>query len=230
MRIAAVDDDRSHLELIQYTIEAIGHNCRGFEHGRDFMRELRRESFDLLIVDWLMPELTGPDLVLWLRDTAENQMPVLLLASCSDERDIVYGFDCGADDYMRKPIRIGELAARTRGLLRRCYPSQGHRSTQLHGRYRIDRTRRVIELDGQSAGLTDKEFELAWKLFSNVGQILSRRHLVETVWGCGSDSSARTLDTCVWSLRSKLGLKAENGYQLRSVYGIGYRLEKTSEP
>jgi DNA-binding response OmpR family regulator len=208
---------------------AIGHDCHTFERGRELLHALRRESFDLLIVDWQLPDLSGPDVVLWVRSNVEHRVPVLFLTNRVDERDIVDGLSCGADDYMTKPTRVGELIARVRALMRRSYPVT-ERPTQTLGRYCIDQRRRVIEIDGESVALKHKEYELAQCLFANLGRLLSREHLLEAAWGAeGPSVTSRSLDTHVSRVRMKLGLRPENGFRLSAVYGVGYRLEHLTE-
>jgi DNA-binding response OmpR family regulator len=208
---------------------AIGHDCHTFDHGRALLHALRRESFDLLIVDWQLPDLSGPDVVLWVRSNVEHRIPVLFVTSRVDERDIVEGLACGADDYMTKPTRVGELIARVRALMRRSYPVT-ELPTQTLGRYCIDQRRRVIEIDGEPVALKHKEYDLAQCLFANIGRLLSREHLQEAAWGAdGPAVTSRSLDTHVSRVRMKLGLRPENGFRLSAVYGVGYRLEYLAE-
>jgi DNA-binding response OmpR family regulator len=229
MRIAALDDDPAQLELIRRVAETIGLGCHGFGRAIDLQQALRRDSFDLLVVDWILPDLSGPEVVQWVRRHVEHDVPVLFVTALADERDIVEGLSCGADDYLTKPIRAGELIARVRALLRRSYPLMQD-AVQTVGRYRIDRQRRVIEIDGEPVPLQDKEFDLADCLFSNVGRLLSREHLLEAVWGTDRASwSPRAVDTCVSKVRKKLRLRPENGFRLGAVQRVGYRLMDLAE-
>jgi DNA-binding response OmpR family regulator len=229
MRIAVVEDDPAQLELIRQAMRTIGHEPHAFTRGRDLLNALRHESFDLLIVDWQLPDLSGPDIVLWVRSNVQPRLPVLFVTSRVEERDLVEGLACGADDYMTKPTRVGELIARVRALARRSAPITAL-STQTVGRYRIDRRRRVIEMDGEAVTLQHKEYELAQYLFANLGQLLPRERLLRQVWGhdTAADSS-RSLDTYVGRLRLKLQLQPQNGLQLSTVYGVGYRLDDLAE-
>lgn len=224
MRLAALDDDVSQLDLIQRSVKAIGYECQVFERGQALLRELRRDSFDLLIVDWQLPDIAGPDVVRWVRAHHEHPVPILFLTNRSEERDIVEGLGCGADDYMTKPIRVHELMARVKALIRRSYPQQESALLRFGG-YCIDLAARTVSFEGRPIELKQKEFELARCLFANLGRLLSRAYLAETVWGRAVEVPSRSLDTHVSSLRAKLGLRPARGYRLSAVYGQGYRLE-----
>lgn len=224
MRLAALDDDVSQLDLIQRSVKAIGYECQVFERGQALLRELRRDSFDLLIVDWQLPDMAGPDVVRWVRANHEHPVPILFLTNRSEERDIVEGLGCGADDYMTKPIRVHELMARVKALIRRSYPQQ-ETALQRFGGYGIDLVARTVAFEGRPIELKQKEFELARCLFANLGRLLSRAYLAETVWGRAVEVPSRSLDTHVSSLRAKLQLRPARGYRLSAVYGQGYRLE-----
>ena len=224
MRIAALDDEPLQLELIKRTMVSIGHECHTFDHGEALLRELRKETFDLLILDWQLPDISGPDVVRWVRSNLDRRVPILFVTNRREERDIVEGLAAGADDFMVKPIRIGELAARVRALLRRIYASQG--DTELvFGRYRFVIGMPILEMDGKPVDLKHREYELALFLFQNMGRLLSREHLREAVWGRGADISSRSLDTHISRLRNKLELRPANGYLLTAIYGLGYRFE-----
>jgi DNA-binding response OmpR family regulator len=224
MRLAALDDDVSQLDLIQRSVRSIGYDCQLFERGQALLRELRRDSFDLLIVDWQLPDIAGPDVVRWVREHHEHAMPILFLTNRSEERDVVEGLGCGADDYMLKPIRVHELMARVKALIRRSYPKAEDSGLRFGG-YAIDLAARTIHYEGQPIELKHREFELARCLFANTGRLLSRAYLGETVWGRAVDVPSRSLDTHISSLRAKLELRPARGFRLVAVYGQGYRLE-----
>jgi DNA-binding response OmpR family regulator len=130
----------------------------------------------------------------------------------------------GADDFMPKPIRVGELSARTRALLRRAYPAQ-HETEVVFGPYHFFPHSRTLHVDGEPLELKHREYELALFLFQNMGRLLSREHLREAVWGQGPEAPSRSLDTHISRLRTKLDLRPSNGFLLSAIYGLGYRLE-----
>jgi DNA-binding response OmpR family regulator len=225
MRIAAVDDDPAQLDLVRAVVAAMGHDCHQFPNGHGLLRLLPRETFDLFIVDWELPDISGPDVIRAIRDMAMTPVPILMMTNRSDERDIIEGLNCGADDYLVKSARVGELRARLMALLRR----GGHaRPAQeiLWGRYRFVVQDRGVWVDGvEVITLKSKEFDLALIMFRNLGRLLSRAYLIEAVWGIDADISSRSLDVYMSHVRIKLGLRAETGYKLVSVYNHGYRLE-----
>ncbi|GLS06278.1 DNA-binding response regulator [Chitiniphilus shinanonensis] len=224
MRIAVLDDDPMHLDLIASLVASLGHDCVRFSRGQQLMHQLRRESFDLLLLDWELPDISGLELLQWLRRDRQQALPVILLTCRNQERDVVTALNHGADDFMSKPIRLAELKARVQATLRRNYPEQVKRVLSC-GDYVLDLDARSVHYQGQAVELTQKEFDLAHCLFANAGRLLSRGYLIETVWGVPTDLPSRTLDTHVSSLRNKLQLRPERGFRLSATYGQGYRLE-----
>lgn len=225
MRIAAIDDDPAQLDLVKAVVAAMGHDCHLFEDANALMRVLPRETFDLFIVDWELPDIPGPQVIRAIRGMALAPVPILIMTNRSDERDIIEGLTSGADDYMVKSARVGELRARLMALLRR----GGHTpplTDIVFGRYRfLPQDRRAWLDDAEITTLTTKEYDLALTMFRNLGRLLSRAHLIEGVWGMEADISSRSLDVYVSHVRSKLRLRADIGYKLVSVYNHGYRLE-----
>lgn len=232
MRIAAVDDDPNQLDLIQCTLKADGHDCHTYLNGQSFMKDFRRDTFDLLIIDWHLPDTTGIELIAAVRQSAAPDIPVLLLTNRSGERDVVEGFRAGADDFVTKPARVGELRARVQSLLRRAYQAS-RPERYIWEPYRFVRTLQSVEIDGRSVQLTQKEFELALLFFRNMGRLLSRRYLLETVWTLNNppdtDLMSRSLDTHISRIRNALCLRPGHGYRLSAVYGQGYRLESVAD-
>jgi len=224
MRIAALDDEAHQLELIRHTVEVIGHECHGCVDGKSLLRDLHRETYDLLVLDWGLPDIEGPRVVRWIREDLGNPMPILFVTHRSEEKDLVEGLAAGADDFMTKPIRVSELQARVRALLRRAYPA--HHGGEISFRnYRFCPSTRTLRFGGRLVDLSRREYELALFLFQNLGRLLSREHLREAVWGKGVESPSRSLDTHISRIRQKLDLQPSNGFLLSAVYGLGYRLE-----
>src|SRR4051812_24087200 len=129
MRIAALDDEPCQLELIHHTMDSIGHECHQYSEGRALLRDLRVQTFDLLILDWSLPDVAGPVVVKWIREELATRLPVLFVTNRREEADMIEGLGAGADDFMVKPIRVGELKARVQALLRRAYPA--HYASEL---------------------------------------------------------------------------------------------------
>lgn len=224
MRIAALDDDPLQLELLQQVATEAGHSCHSYLKGAALQQALRRESFDLLLVDWELPDSSGPDIVRWVREQISKEVPIIFVTHRSEEADIIEGLASGADDFMIKPIRAGELRARIAALLRRAYPLTAQ-SVLDFGSYRFLTAINGIEMDGQPVEVTHREYTLALTLFQNQGRLLSRDHLREVVWGQNAEVQSRSLDTHVSRLRNLLNLRAGQPYAISAVYGYGYRLD-----
>jgi len=154
---------------------------------------------------------------------------VLFVTVRDSEQDIVFALEKGADDYMIKPARRQELIARVRALLRRAYPREEQKLLSFPP-FEIDLQRNEVRREGAVIDLTPKEFELAVVLFRNIGRLLSRGHLQETVWGRTGDLHTRTVDTHVSQVRKKLDLRQETGYRVVPIYNYGYRLEQILSP
>ena len=229
MRVALVEDDPQVGQLMCLWLEEAGHSTQHYLGGKPFLLDMVRESFDLVILDWMLPDASGDQLLTWLRKNVDWPIPVIFVSARDSEEDIVHGLNLGADDYITKPIRRNEFLARLGAVLRRTAPTLAKDELLDFPPFHIDTTTRCIVRDGQVADLTQKEYELALFLFRNAGRLLSRRHLLESVWGQQSDINTRTVDTHVSRLRAKLTLLPEQGWRLSAVYNHGYRLEHLNE-
>lgn len=226
MRIAILEDDPDQLALLQRWLVQDGHDVHGYGSGRDAMLKAARESFDLFVLDWQVPDVPGIEVLQWLRTNVSRKVPILFVTVRDSEQDIVFALEQGADDYMIKPARQQELIARVHALLRRAYPQEDEKLLSFPP-FEIDLQRGEIRRDGAKVELTPKEFDLAVVLFRNLGRLLSRGHLQESVWGRSGDLATRTVDTHVSQVRKKLDLRPESGYRVVPVYNYGYRLEKS---
>lgn len=224
MRIAVLEDDESQRDWMSSFLIALGHVCHSFSTAEALLREIRRENFDLLVLDWNLPDMSGLEVTRWVRANIQIRVPVLFVTCHVDESDLVEALKAGADDYMCKPVRVPELLARLHALLRRAYPDQAS-DVLVSGDYAFDQKAKTLTIKGELIELKHREYELAYLLFSRLGELLSRKYLQESVWGGQADAVSRTLDTHISRLRVKLDLKPENGYRLSSVYSLGYRLE-----
>ncbi len=230
MRIALLEDDRSQAELMRGWLTDAGYDCKVFNQGKPLMRELSRDTYDLIILDWMLPDTDGIRVLAWIRERIDWPIPVLFVTGRDEEEDIVEALEQGADDYMTKPVKRLEALARIKAISRRAMPQdEGERILEF-GRYTIDTTARTIAVDGEVVELTQKEFDLALFLFRCAGRVLSRGHILESVWGRSPDLNTRTVDTHVSRIRNKLDLRPEGGWQLKAVYQHGYRLEQIEAP
>ncbi len=210
-------------------LDAAGHTCKRFTRGEDFLRTVKRESFDLVILDWVLPDINGDDVVDWLRTNLDWHIPVLFVSVKESEEDIVHALQKGADDYMVKPVRPLEMLARITALSRRAGSQNEIDKSLSIGEFQIDLAASAFSRNDEPIDLTQKEFDLAVFLFKNTGRLLSRKHLMESVWGQRADLNTRTVDTHISRLRNKLSLTPENGWRLSSIYQHGYRLERTDQ-
>jgi DNA-binding response OmpR family regulator len=225
MRIAIVDDDEGSIEFVSQVLRQNGHICVTFHRSRDVPTALQRDTYDLLILDWNMPDLSGMDIVAWARTNLPKSPPVIMLTSRSDKDDVAAALNAGADDFIVKPESAVVIAARVEALLRRTSAQPIDNRIETYGPYVFDRLDESVTLNGEPIVVTSKEFALARLFFANQHKPLSRRYLMETVWKSVAELSTRTLDMHVSRIRSKLNLRSDNGYRLQTVFGYGYRLE-----
>jgi len=227
MRCAVLDDDKAQTELVAKLLADAGYACEVFHQGRTLINRLRQDTFDLLVVDWNMPGLSGIDVLHSVRQGPHASLPVLMITSRSDDADVVQGLSAGADDYIVKPLSPPVFMARVEAALRRANLNKPVRRTAEFGRYAFDGATETVNVGGEAVKLTAKEFALALTLFENLSRPLSRSYLLDSIWGQSPDAETRTLDAHVSRIRSKLNLRAENGYRIAPVYSYGYRLEAT---
>lgn len=225
MRIAILEDDPALADQMTHALEDAGHGAHLFRTGAALVTALKRDTFDLLLLDWNLPDMSGVDVLSWAREHLESVPPVLFVTSRGDEADIVRALNLGADDYVVKPIKVAEFQARVGALLRRSFPAQAADIQDFDG-IRFDLGRQVVVVGGMEVVVTNKEFSLALVLFQNLDRPLSRAYLLDKIWGVSPDLQTRTLDAHVSRIRSKLGLRPEAGYRLAPVYSYGYRLER----
>lgn len=228
MRIAFLEDDSDQSEIVRLWLEEAEHTVAEFATGGDFLRGVRRESFDLYLLDWMLPDITGLDVLRKLREGNKDSTPVMLATVRQEERDIVTALEAGADDYLVKPIRRRELVARLEAICRRSRTTAPSNETLSAEPYAMDLQRNTATLHGEDIPLTNREFELALFLFRHAGQAVSRGHILESIWDIDNpDVSTRTVDTHISRLRKKMQLNDENGWKLAAIYQHGYRLEQT---
>jgi DNA-binding response OmpR family regulator len=239
--IIIVDDDIIQLTLLQRTLLGKA-QVKQFLSPEDALQDESLARAHLVILDWDFPGMNGLDALRMIR--IKHNMPVLFLTSFNTESKIVAALSSGADDYLVKPFRAGELLARVYVLLRRFHnyqsskvnklPStESYQSTQsqplMHGVI-ADSASLMLTLPNQdSIKLSNKEFALAVLFFQNIGRALPRDEIAYSVWGREKDISSRTLDTHISRLRTRLNLRPQAGWRLTPVYSIGYRLDICDE-
>ena len=226
MRIAVLDPERGQCDLVCQVLRSAGHTCSPFASGVDALAQLRRDNFDMLILHWQNTDVEPGQVMQSVREQLASTLPVIFITGRSCEDDIIDGLASGANDYIVKPVRRGELVARVQALLRRAYPTQNAVEQIQFGSYVFESRTGRLTVDGHSIDLTHKEFDLALLFFRNLGRPLSRAYILEAVWARDVDVPSRTMDTHVSRVRSKLKLRPEHGFRLAPVYSYGYRLEQ----
>jgi len=225
-RILIIEDDRDISLLVKHSLEKDG----GFSgviaaDGETGLREARRQTPDLVILDLNLPGLDGLDVCRQLRaQSTTGSVPIIMLTARVDESDKVSGLELGADDYVSKPFSVKELVARVRTVLRRSDQTPAVPRVLVAGVIELDEPRRRVKVEGREVTLTRKEFDLLGDLMRHRGRVLSRSHLLERVWGYDHSGTTRTVDVHVRQLRKKLGPPAD-GY-IDTVVGVGYRLSE----
>lgn len=226
MRIAVVDDDDEVIEFVSASLRAAGYGCSSYRTGSALLAALRRQTFDLLLLDWNLPDSTGVDLLRSIRETNARSSGVIMLTSRSEKDDVITALRAGADDYVVKPETASVLVARVEAVLRRAKPAADKDRLLTFGRYTFDRLTERVRIGDTDVALSAKEFQLALTLFENIHRALARSYLLETIWQSSGDLPTRTLDMHISRVRTKLNLTPENGYRIVAIFGYGYRMER----
>ncbi len=223
-----MEDDVDQAELIAVWLKSAGHTVNHFSSSRSFLREVLRDSYDLLVLDWIVPDMDGVEVMTRVRSSARHYTPVLFVTAKDTEDDVVAALGAGADDYMAKPLSQREFVARVSAVVRRGNVDAGKNEMPELTPYEVKLDRKQISLDGEQVELTHREFDLAVFMFRNAGRVVSRSHILESIWGIhGADLNTRTVDTHISRLRKKLKIGPEKGWKLSAIYQHGYRLERT---
>lgn len=226
MRIALLEDDNELARALQSWLSEAGYIVTRYADGDVLLRDQRRETFDLYLLDWMVPGATGDHVLASLRNDLHVTAPVLFVTARDAEDDVAGVLDAGADDFLVKPVRRRELIARIEAVARRLCPP-AHSAALEVGPFRIDVAARTAFVHGTPVDLSEKEFDLAAFLFARVDSLVAKRHVARAVWGHNDTIQSRTVDMHVSKLRRKLALGPERGVRLATIYGFGYRLERT---
>jgi two-component system, OmpR family, response regulator RegX3 len=225
LRVAILEDDPDQLALLTRWLTNAGHLVHGFLQGNEVLKLAGRESFDLYLLDWEVPDISGVDVLKWIRTNLSRTVPILFVTVRDTEDDIVFALNAGADDYVIKPARQQEMLARVGALLRRAYPEK-EQSKLVFPPYEFDTVAGTARVNGELIDLTPKEQELAVLMFRNIDRLMSRGHLQELIWGRSAELATRSVDTHISQVRKKLFLRGEHGYRISAIYNYGYRLKQ----
>ena len=226
MNIVLLEDDAHVAQLEQLWIETEGYQCTVFSDGKSFIARAPDLTIDLLMLDWMLPDITGDEVLSWVRNTMGWDVPIIFVTQKDREEDIVAMLEKGADDYMTKPVSPKQLLARIKALTRRASKS-ARPELQDYAPFKLDLNTHTLLRKDQVIPLTQKEFDLAVYLLSNSGKIITRSDLLEAVWDSNASLNTRTVDIHISRLRKKLGLNGESGWRLTGIYNHGYRMERT---
>lgn len=217
--IYCVEDDTGIRELMLYTLRMSGFEVKGFEDGHTMLAALSVQEPELILLDIMLPGMDGMEVLRQLR--LRSNIPVILATAKGTEYDRVTGLDSGADDYLVKPFSMIEMVSRVKAVLRRSRSAVCKNLKQ--GTVIMNADEHTVTANGTPVELTLKEYELLKLFLTHPGQVFSREQLLEKIWGTDYFGESRTVDVHIGTLRTKLG---EEGSLIRTVRGVGYRMEK----
>ncbi|MBQ7569260.1 response regulator transcription factor [bacterium] len=216
--VLVVDDEESIIELLDLGLGREGYRVLSAGTGTEGLEVYKRERPDLVILDWMLPEMEGIEVCKRIR--AADNVPIIMLTAKDTLEDKVKGFETGADDYLAKPFKFKELLMRVKSLLRRSGAASDNKIT--YNDLVLDRGERRVFRDNKEVELTTKEFEILEYLITHPRQVLTKEQILDTIWGWDYPGGANTVEVHVSSLRTKLG---DNDRRLiRTVRGVGYAL------
>lgn len=223
--IYMLEDDTSIQNFVLYTLKNTGFEAEGFERPSDFWKRMEEQIPDLLLLDIMLPEEDGMEILKKIRDNRKTKnLPVIMLTAKGTEYDKVLGLDSGADDYVAKPFSMMELMSRIKALLRRSEVKEEKNDTYQVGPLYVSISKHIVKVNEEEiTSLTYKEFELLSLLLQHQETVLSRDQILQSIWGYDFDGESRTVDVHVRTLRQKLG---DAGKLIETVRGFGYKIGK----
>lgn len=223
-RILIVEDEPSLSEPLAYLLGREGYETEIAADGLAAVAEFDKGGFDLVLLDLMLPGLSGTEVCREIR--TRSAVPIVMLTAKDSEVDIVVGLELGADDYVTKPYSSRELLARIRAIMRRRIEPEGDDESQLEaGTVRMDVERHTVAVNGEVIPMPLKEFELLEFLLRNAGRVLTRGQLIDRVWGADYFGDTKTLDVHIKRIRSRIEAKPSDPQMLVTVRGLGYRFE-----
>lgn len=223
-RILVVDDEKNIVQLVKMYLSSEGFEVEVANNGKEALDKARQHPPDLVVLDLMLPEVSGLDVCKQLRQSGD--VPIIMLTARGDDVDRIVGLELGADDYIPKPFNPRELVARVKAVLRRAKPVDRPPEPITVGNLQIDPARREVTVGGKSVTLRTKEFDLLLTFARHLGLVLDREKLLNLVWGFDYLGDSRTIDVHVTWLREKL-----NGStcRIQTVWGVGYKLVNQEE-
>jgi len=229
-RILLIEDDRDIVELVRYNLDREGFQVTSATDGSSGLAQVRKSAPDLLLLDLMLPKLSGLEICKEIRrDQSLNRLPILMLTARGEEADRVIGLEMGADDYVTKPFSPRELVARVRALLRRAEPPQETPKPIQARELVIDPSSYRVTRAGKPVTLSTLEFRLLYYLAARPGRVFTRDQLLDAVWGTERFVTPRSVDVYVRRLREKIESDPEHPTLLKTVRGAGYRFDIAAE-
>ena len=223
--IWCVDDDKTICDIEVYALKQTGFEAKGFSDGISMLEQLKVEKPDLIILDVMLPEKDGLEVLKELKSSSEtSKIPVIMATAKGTEMDKVSGLDNGADDYLVKPFGVMEMVSRVKAVLRRV--SGDFDSVLNVGKISLITKEHVVKVDGEKVSLTLKEYELLKLFMENVGIVFSRNQLLSLIWSTDYVGESRTVDMHIKNLRQKL---SQYGKYIQTVIGVGYKMERIDD-
>lgn len=222
-KILLVEDEESFREGLAFMLSKEGYEVLTADNGNDALSEFQQKGADLVLLDVMLPGLSGLDVCKKLR--AITKVPIIMLTAKDTELDKVLGLEIGADDYITKPFSSRELLARVKAILRRTGEVSEKTSVLEVGPVRVDTERHLVTVDGLEQSLPLKEFDLLVYLMQNAGRVLTRVQLIDRIWGSDYFGDTKTLDVHVKRIRSRIEKDATNPRFIQTIRGLGYKFE-----
>ena len=227
-RVLVIDDEKHIVELLKFNLETMDYEVYSSYDGFDGFIKAKEISPDLILLDWMLPNISGIDLLKKIRSDKDlKNIPVIMLTAKNIENDKIEGLDAGADDYITKPFSIKELLARSNSVLRRYNVSntQPEKTILGVGKLKLDLQKHEVLKGDEKIDLTFKEFELLRLLLENKGKVLSRNYLLDKIWGYEYYGETRTVDVHIRYLRKKIEGNSEDEKYIETIRGIGYKID-----
>lgn len=215
--IYVVEDDKAIRNLVLYALSEKNYQVKGFENGLGVVEAVREESVELLILDIMLPEKDGIEILKEIRQF--SNVPIIMLTARTDEFDKVLGLESGADDYITKPFSILELISRVKAVLRRS--EKKDREHLTYENIEVNIKKRTVKIGEEKIDLTYKEFEMLLLFLANIGNVITREDFLLKIWGYDYEGETRTVDVHIASLRNKL---KSAGVHIKTVRNLGYKL------
>lgn len=223
MRVLLIEDDRDIAKVLRYAFERDRHEVTVAEKGGEGLHILETWHADLVMLDLMLPDADGRDILRELRKTSD--VPVIIVSARAEESDRILGLEIGSDDYIVKPFSVPEVIARARAVTRRSH-SKPRATTRVlvHGDISMDAEEHKVRIADEPVALTGREFQVLRLLLEQEGKVVTRDDLAHSVWGLSATAASRSIDVCISSLRRKLGDDPKTPRHIETVRGVGFRL------